>query len=260
MSKFCKVTTTKLAGEVEKSGTTQTRQVRACACGTGSHLRGLSSHDHELLGSLHQEAGELVAEDGLDLILLLDLDGHAHAVDRGLDEALLVGGTRDGHGVEQQLLAGADLHLSQAPEATTTQTHISTHTHNQPKVPDAKQPRNEVGFFRVSRVPTHLGLVVPLDGLRGEVPQAQRRVERHADAVQVRLESVGLRVANGNRRGVSERVSGQWAIATRRIECCSRFLARIAHHCAVEGWTSERRGDNEAAFVQLRGGSFGYAP
>jgi hypothetical protein len=55
-----------------------------------SYLDGLPPENEEGLGSLCQEAGELVHQDTLNLVRLLDLDAYAHAVDRGLDEHALV--------------------------------------------------------------------------------------------------------------------------------------------------------------------------
>ena len=42
---------------------------------------------------------------------LLDSDGHSDGVDRPLDEDALLVVPRDDHGVEEELLRGADLHL-----------------------------------------------------------------------------------------------------------------------------------------------------
>lgn len=58
--------------------------------GAATHLDGLPPQNEEGLGSLGQEAGELVDQDVLDLVGLLDLDAYPHAVDAGFDEDTLV--------------------------------------------------------------------------------------------------------------------------------------------------------------------------
>ena len=88
----------------------------ACVCASVTDLCWLSSHDDELFRALHQEAGELVAENRFNLVLLLDLNGHSNAVHGRLDEALFHVCTRDCHGVQQQLLACADLHLNKSTD------------------------------------------------------------------------------------------------------------------------------------------------
>lgn len=54
-------------------------------------LDGDPSQDDERLGAHHEEPGELVREDALNLVGLLDLDREADRVDRRLDEDLLRG-------------------------------------------------------------------------------------------------------------------------------------------------------------------------
>lgn len=49
------------------------------------HLRGLSSHHHEVFSALHQEARKSVAQNRLDLVSLLYSDTNSHAVDAGFD-------------------------------------------------------------------------------------------------------------------------------------------------------------------------------
>ena len=58
--------------------------------GAGSHLDGFSPQHDEALRALHQESGELVAQNTFDLIGLLDLDANADRVHRGLDEHPLI--------------------------------------------------------------------------------------------------------------------------------------------------------------------------
>ena len=58
-------------------------------------LDGFPSEDEEGLGTLCQEAGELVDQDVLNLVCLLDSDADTDAVDAGLDEDTLVLITRD---------------------------------------------------------------------------------------------------------------------------------------------------------------------
>ena len=60
-----------------------------------TNLDGFPSQNEERLGTLCQEAGELVDQDVFDLVCLLDSDADADAVDTGLDEDTLVLVTRD---------------------------------------------------------------------------------------------------------------------------------------------------------------------
>lgn len=62
-----------------------------------------SSQDEEGLGSLGQETGKLVHEDGFDLIGLLDLDADADRVDAGLNQHPLVLVTRNDKGRQDDL-------------------------------------------------------------------------------------------------------------------------------------------------------------
>ena len=66
-------------------------------------LYGLPPEHEEGLGTLGQEAGELMDKYGLDLVGLLDLDADAHAVDGWLDEHTLVLVAGDGQGRQEHL-------------------------------------------------------------------------------------------------------------------------------------------------------------
>eukprot|EP01023_Acetabularia_acetabulum_P052221 TRINITY_DN57887_c0_g1_i1.p2 TRINITY_DN57887_c0_g1~~TRINITY_DN57887_c0_g1_i1.p2 ORF type:complete len:148 (-),score=18.54 TRINITY_DN57887_c0_g1_i1:71-514(-) len=61
---------------------------------------GLAAENHKVLGALHQEPQELLAENHLNLVGLLDADRDPHRVDRRLDQHLLVLVTRDHQRVE----------------------------------------------------------------------------------------------------------------------------------------------------------------
>ena len=77
-----------------------------------THFRRLSSHDDELVGSLHKETCEFVAEHLLQLVRLFDLDADADRVHRRLDQALLLVCTANGDRIQKELLA-----TSVGPEA-----------------------------------------------------------------------------------------------------------------------------------------------
>ena len=66
-------------------------------------LDGLPPQDEEGLGSLRQETGELVDKDMLNLVGLLDLDGHADGVYTGFDEDPLVLVSGNGQGRQENL-------------------------------------------------------------------------------------------------------------------------------------------------------------
>ena len=66
---------------------------------------GLAAENHKVLGALHQEPQELLAENHLNLVGLLDADRDPHRVDRRLDQHLLFLVTRDHQRVEQELAA-----------------------------------------------------------------------------------------------------------------------------------------------------------
>lgn len=55
-----------------------------------THLRGLASHDDELLSTLHQEAGEFVAQNFFDFVSLFNFNGHSDRVNGRLDQASLI--------------------------------------------------------------------------------------------------------------------------------------------------------------------------
>lgn len=76
-----------------------------------AYLDGLPPQDEETLGSLLQEARELVYQDVLDLVGLLDLDADAHRVDGRLDEHALVLVTGDGKRGQQDFWARPGLDL-----------------------------------------------------------------------------------------------------------------------------------------------------
>ena len=63
-------------------------------------LDGFPAQDVEGLGSLCQEAGELVDQNVLNLVRLLDFDADAHAVNAWLNVDALVFVSRHGEGVE----------------------------------------------------------------------------------------------------------------------------------------------------------------
>jgi hypothetical protein len=71
----------------------------------------LPSQDEERLGTLCQEAGELVHQNVLDLVGLLDLDADAYAVDARLDQDSLVLVARDRQRRQQDLGRCARLDL-----------------------------------------------------------------------------------------------------------------------------------------------------
>ena len=75
------------------------------------HLDWLSAQDEERLGTLRQEAGELVYEDMLDLVGLLYSDANPHAVDAGLDEDFLVFVARDGERVQEDFWGTGSFNL-----------------------------------------------------------------------------------------------------------------------------------------------------
>lgn len=93
----------------------------------------LAAQHHKALRTLHQKPRELVAQNLLNLISLLDLDAHAHTVDRRLNQHILV------------LVA----------------THRQRHEHR---------------LRRVLRL--DLRDIVPLNDLRAEILQRERRSER----------------------------------------------------------------------------------
>jgi hypothetical protein len=64
---------------------------------------GFAAEDEEGLCALHHEAGELVGQDGLDLVGLLDLDAHPDRVHGGLDQHPLVLIARDSERGEHDL-------------------------------------------------------------------------------------------------------------------------------------------------------------
>lgn len=70
-----------------------------------SHLSRLSSHNHKLLRTLHQEAGEPLAENRLDLVRLLYSDTYPHTVYAGFDEASLLVIPAYGYRVEEEFFA-----------------------------------------------------------------------------------------------------------------------------------------------------------
>jgi len=74
-------------------------------------LHRLAPQDDEVVCAHHQEPHKLVAEDALDVITLLDGDGHTQGVDGGFNQDLLLVVARHYHGVHHQLLARPHLHL-----------------------------------------------------------------------------------------------------------------------------------------------------
>lgn len=68
-----------------------------------THRDGHAAKNNKVLGAHHHESRKLVAQDLLNLVGLLDRDGHADRVDRGLDEDLLSLVTRDHQWLEQDL-------------------------------------------------------------------------------------------------------------------------------------------------------------
>jgi len=55
-----------------------------------TYLCGLASHDDELLCTLHQEAGKLVAQNFFDFVGLFNFNGHSDRVNGWLDQASLI--------------------------------------------------------------------------------------------------------------------------------------------------------------------------
>ena len=76
-----------------------------------THICRLPPHDNKLVRTLHKEAGELVAENLLDLIGLFDHDAHPHRVHGWLNSALLPLASANGNGVQKEFLASTYLHL-----------------------------------------------------------------------------------------------------------------------------------------------------
>lgn len=74
-------------------------------------LDGFPSQNEERLGTLCQEASELVDQDMLNLVCLLDSDADADAVDAGLDEDALVLIAGDGQRVEKNFGRGLGFDL-----------------------------------------------------------------------------------------------------------------------------------------------------
>ena len=74
-------------------------------------LNFLSPQDDKVLRPSHHESHEHLAQEGVDIVQLLDGDGHPHGVDAGLyhDPLFLIPGDDDG--VEQELRTLLDLHL-----------------------------------------------------------------------------------------------------------------------------------------------------
>jgi hypothetical protein len=65
-----------------------------------AYLDSFPPHDYKLFGPLHQEPGELVAQNFFNLVGLLDLDRHPHRVDRRLDQTTLVFCARNDYRVQ----------------------------------------------------------------------------------------------------------------------------------------------------------------
>lgn len=79
--------------------------------GLSSYRHGFPPQDEERLGSLRQEARELVDQDMLNLVGLLDLDADAHRVYARLDEDALVLVARNRQRCEEDLGRGLGLDL-----------------------------------------------------------------------------------------------------------------------------------------------------
>jgi hypothetical protein len=77
-----------------------------------SYLDGFAAEDNEVLRALHHEAGELVAQDALNLICLLDFDAKTDGVDGGLYEDAFVLVTRNSHRVQENLERAAIVALA----------------------------------------------------------------------------------------------------------------------------------------------------
>jgi hypothetical protein len=69
----------------------------------------LATKDHERFCTLHHETRELVAEDGFDLVCLLDLNAHTDRVDRRLNENALILVTRDSKRGKKNFLGSSDM-------------------------------------------------------------------------------------------------------------------------------------------------------
>lgn len=69
------------------------------------YLHRLPAHDYELFCALHQESSEFFAQNLFDFVSLLDLDAHAHWVDRWLDENLLIFIATNSDWIEEKFLA-----------------------------------------------------------------------------------------------------------------------------------------------------------
>ena len=76
-----------------------------------TYVDGLPPHDDKLLGTLHQEARELLGEDVLNIVGLLNQNAHAHRVDRRLDQAHLDLRAAEFDRVQDQLPPAPHLHL-----------------------------------------------------------------------------------------------------------------------------------------------------
>lgn len=130
-----------------------------------THGESLTTENHKVLSTHRHEPGKLVAEDLLNLVRLLDGDGHADRVDRRLDENLLHLVTRHDERLEEDL-GRSPVESAQSP-ALLRQQH--------------------------SNIPSlDLRLVMPLDDLGRKVLQREGRSERCPHSVEVRPESVGL--------------------------------------------------------------------
>jgi hypothetical protein len=128
-----------------------------------------------MLGALHEEAGELVSQQCLQVVRLFQRDAHAHRVDRCLDLDPLLGIPSDHNRPQRKLLA---LPAVQQPG-------------EEPPRP-SQGPGASVQIKTESRCHSldfHFGLVVPFHRLGAEIPQAQGCVEGRADAVEVREQS-----------------------------------------------------------------------